>query len=124
MVRGAAEGRSSCACQGTLNGIPNAEWYVLPGYVEWYVAPPRVVQAARDLSSFTLVHLLLPTANLPSVGFERWATQKVTKLCAHAKFSPPTSTPGGGTLPPEAYLRAGNLSQKFNLIYVMYVKKI
>ena len=29
MVRGAAEGRSSWACQGTLNGIPNAEWYVL-----------------------------------------------------------------------------------------------
>ena len=29
LVRGAAEGRSSCACQGTLNGIPNADWYVL-----------------------------------------------------------------------------------------------
>ena len=67
MVRGVTEGRSSWACQGTLNGIPNAEWYVLalsfvrnhlihtltptarqlPGYVEWYVALPRVVQAGR-----------------------------------------------------------------------------
>ena len=75
MARGAAEGRSSWACQSTLNGIPNAEWYVLalsfvhnhiihtltpppptptarerrrlPRYVECYVAPPRVVQAGR-----------------------------------------------------------------------------
>ena len=29
MVRGAAKGRSSWVCQGTLNGIPNAESYVL-----------------------------------------------------------------------------------------------
>ena len=54
MVRGAAKGRSSCVCQGTLNGIPNAAWYVyqgtlngtwrrrgsfklcVPGYTEWY----------------------------------------------------------------------------------------
>ena len=38
-------------CQGTLNGIPNAEWYVCskstPARPNWYVAPPRVVQAAR-----------------------------------------------------------------------------